>query len=135
MLKRILSMLEGLNAMSLALGVIIGGAIGKVVGSLTSDVLMPVISMVIPGGSWRTAEIVLKKSETGEVLNAIKLGTFLGTIIDFLIIAYVVQLLSKALIKPAPAPATAGPVMKACPECKESVMAEARKCRYCGSAV
>jgi large conductance mechanosensitive channel len=71
MLKKFMSMLEGLNAMSLALGVIIGGAVGKVVGSLTSDVLMPLISMVIPGGSWRTAEIVLKKSETGEVLNAI----------------------------------------------------------------
>ncbi|MEQ1834699.1 MAG: MscL family protein [Candidatus Eisenbacteria bacterium] len=134
MLKRIMSMLEGLNAMSLALGVIIGGAIGKVVGSLTSDVLMPLISMVIPGGSWRTAEIVLKKSEAGEVLNAIKLGTFLGTIIDFLIIAWVVQLMSKALIKPA-APAPAGPVMKTCPECKEAVMAEARKCRHCGSAL
>lgn len=135
MLKRFMSMLEGLNAMSLALGVIIGGAIGKVVGSLTSDVLMPVISMVIPGGSWRTAEIVLKKSDAGEVLNAIKLGTFLGTLIDFLIIAYVVKWLSKALIRPAPAATAAGPVMKACPECKEAVLAEARKCRYCGSAV
>lgn len=134
MLKKIMSMLEGLNAMSLALGVIIGGAIGKVVGSLTSDVLMPVISMVIPGGSWRTAEIVLKKSETGEVLNAIKLGTFLGTLIDFLIIAYVVKLLTDMLIKPKPA-GPPGPVMKACPECKESVLAEARKCKFCGSAV
>ena len=109
MLKRIMSMLEGLNAMSLALGVIIGGAIGKVVGSLTSDVLMPLISMAIPGGSWRTAELVLKRGPAGEVLNAIKLGTFLGTIIDFLIIAYVVQLLSKALIKPAPAASASRP--------------------------
>jgi large conductance mechanosensitive channel len=133
MFKKILTMLEGLNAMSLALGVIIGGAIGKVVGSLTSDVLMPVISMIIPGGSWRTAELVLKRSETGEVLNAIKLGTFLGTVIDFLIIAYVVNLLSKALVKQAPA--KAGPAMKPCPECKESVLADARKCRFCGSAV
>ena len=134
MFKRILNMLEGLNAMSLALGVIIGGAIGKVVGSLTSDVLMPVISMVIPGGSWRTAEIVLKRSDAGEVLNAIKLGTFLGTIIDFLIIAYVIQLMSKALVKPAPAPAPS-PASKTCPECKESVLMEARKCRHCGSAL
>lgn len=134
MLKRTLKMLEGLNAMSLALGVIIGGAIGKVVGSLTSDVLMPVVSVVIPGGSWRTAEIVLKRNDAGEVLNAIKLGTFLGTLIDFLIIAYVIQLMSKALIKPAP-PAPAGPVMKACPECKEAVLAEARKCKHCGSTV
>ena len=77
MFKRVLSMLEGLNAMSLALGVIIGGAIGKVVGSLTSDVLMPLISLVIPGGSWRTAEIALSRDAAGQVVNAIKLGTFL----------------------------------------------------------
>lgn len=134
MFKKLLSMLEGLNAMSLALGVIIGGAIGKVVGSLTSDVLMPLLSMAIPGGSWRTAEIVLKRSAAGEVLNAIKLGTFLGTLIDFLIIALVIQWLSKMLVKPTPA-APAGPVLKACTECREQVLADARKCRYCGSAV
>jgi large conductance mechanosensitive channel len=134
MLKRIMTMLEGLNAMSLALGVIIGGAIGKVVGSLTSDVLMPVLSLVIPGGSWRNAELVLRRNEAGEVVNAIKLGTFLGTLVDFLIIAFVIQWLTKMLVKPAPAAAPA-PAMKPCPECRESVLAAARKCRYCGSAV
>jgi large conductance mechanosensitive channel len=134
MLKRILSMLEGLNAMSLALGVIIGGAIGKVVTSLTSDVLMPVISVIIPGGSWRDAEIVLRRNDAGAVVNAIKVGTFLGTLIDFLIIAFVVQWLSKMLVKAAPAPAPA-PKVKTCPDCRESVLAEARKCRFCGSAV
>ena len=55
--------------MSLALGVIIGGAIGKVVSSLTSDVLMPVVSLVIPGGSWRTAEIALKHDASGGVVR------------------------------------------------------------------
>lgn len=134
MFKKIMSMLEGLNAMSLALGVIIGGAVGKVVGSLTSDVLMPLVSMVIPGGSWREAQIVLKTNAAGEVVNAIKLGTFLGTIVDFLIIAYVVQWLTKALVKPAPAPAP-GPAMKTCGECKESILADARKCKHCGSSV
>ena len=97
MFKRVLSMLEGLNAMSLALGVIIGGAIGKVVGSLTSDVLMPLISLVIPGGSWRTAEIALSRDAAGQVVNAIKLGTFLGTIVDFLIIAFVIFLAIRAI--------------------------------------
>ena len=134
MFKRFMSMLEGLNAMSLALGVIIGGAVGKVVGSLTSDVIMPVISMVIPGGSWRDAQIVLKRNDVGAVVNSIKLGTFLGTLIDFIIIALVVQWLTRMLVKPAP-PAAKGPIMKTCGECKESVMAEARKCKYCGSAV
>jgi large conductance mechanosensitive channel len=131
--KRIMSMLEGLNALSLALGVIIGGAIGKVVGSLTSDVLMPLFSLIIPGGSWRTAEIVLARDTAGAAVNAIKLGTFLGTIVDFLIIALVVQWMTARLLKPAPKPA--GPALKDCPECRESVRADARKCRYCGSAV
>ena len=133
MLKRILSMLEGLNAMSLALGVIIGGAIGKVVTSLTGDVLMPLVSLVIPGGSWRTAEFVLRRDAAGAVVNSVKVGSFAGAIVDFLIIAYVIQWLTKMLLKPAAAaPATP---MKTCGECRESVLLAARKCRYCGSAV
>jgi len=129
-----MSMLEGLNAMSLALGVIIGGAIGKVVGSLTSDVLMPLISLVIPGGAWRELEIVLRRADDGTIVNAIKLGSFLGAILDFLIIAFVIQWLTRALVKPA-SPAAPAPPSKTCGECGESVLAVARKCRYCGSAV
>jgi len=133
MLKRIMSMLEGLNAMSLALGVIIGGAIGKVVTSLTGDLLMPILSLVIPGGSWRDAQFVLRRDAAGAVVNSIRVGSFAGAVVDFLIIAYVVQWLSKMLVRPAPAaPATA---MKSCGECRETVRADARKCRYCGSAV
>lgn len=133
MFKKVLSMLQGLNAMSLALGVIIGGAIGKVVGSLTSDILMPLFSLLVPGGSWRTAEVVLARDASGAAVNALKVGTFLGTLVDFVIIALVVQWLTSRLVRPAPAPA--GPAMKECPECRESVRADARKCRHCGSAV
>jgi large conductance mechanosensitive channel len=132
MLKKVVQMLEGLNAMSLALGVIIGGAVGKVVGSLTSDILMPLVSLVIPGGSWRNAEIVLTRDAAGATTNAIKVGVFAGTIVDFLIIALVVQWLTRALVRSAPAPAPA-PATKKCPECCESVLSEARRCRHCGS--
>ena len=131
MFKRFITMLEGLNAMSLAIGVIIGGAIGKVVASLTGDVLMPVISLVIPGGSWRDAQIVLKRDAAGAVVNAIKLGTFVGTLVDFLIIAFVVMWLTMMLVKPA----AAGPIMKTCPECKEKVLGDARKCKHCCSVI
>src|SRR3954464_2155448 len=113
------------NALALAVGVIIGAAIGKVVSGIAEDVLMPLIGVVLPGGEWRNAQFVL----SGQ--NAIKYGDLAGRIVDFVIVAIVVFLLTKALLeKPAPAAAT-----KACPQCLETVPAAARKCRACASAV
>lgn len=104
-MQKLIDMLAGLNAMSLALGVIIGGAVGKVVSSLTSDVLMPIISLVIPGGAWREATIPLTHNADGTVAKAISIGSFAGAIVDFLIIAIVIGWLTKMLVKPAaPAP-------------------------------
>src|SRR5258705_9619584 len=90
------------NALALAVGVVIGAAIGKVVSSLVSDVLMPLISLAIPGGAWREAKIVLASNPDGTVKNAISSGQFLGSIIDFVIVAAAVFLITKALIKPEP---------------------------------
>src|SRR5215203_5503351 len=53
------------NALALAIGVVIGAAVGKVVSSLVADVLMPVISLAIPGGTWREAKIVLATNPDG----------------------------------------------------------------------
>lgn len=135
MLKEFKEFLLKTNALALAVGVIIGGAVGKVVSSLVADVLMPLISLVIPGGSWRDARIVLSShpDATGKVVeNAITLGTFLGTLVDFVIIAAVVFLITKALLKPAPAPPAAP--TKTCPECLETIPQAAKRCRACGSS-
>ena len=121
------------NALALAVGVIIGAAVGKVVSSLASDILMPLIGLAIPGGAWRDAKIVLSSKPDGTVANAITYGAFVGSVVDFVIIAFVVFLITKALLKPAPA--AAGPPTKECPECKEIIPAAARKCRACTSAV
>ena len=115
------------NALALAVGVVIGGAIGKVVSSLVADVLMPLISLVIPGGAWREARIVLASNADGTVRNAISSGQFLGSVIDFIIIAAAVFLITKALIKPAPP----GPPTKTCPECTEAIPAAAKRCKFC----
>ena len=124
------------NALALAVGVIIGGAVGKVVSSLVSDILMPVISLAIPSGSWREAKFVLgtRIDATGKVTeNAITIGNFVGAVIDFVIIAAVVFMITKLLLKPAPA--APAPPMKNCPECTESIPMAAKRCKYCCSAV
>jgi large conductance mechanosensitive channel len=113
------------NAFALAIGVIIGAAIGKVISGIVEDVLMPLIGLVLPGGDWRNAQLTL----SGQ--NAIKYGDLFGRIVDFIFIALVVFLLTKAfLTAPAAAPST-----KSCPECLEAIPLGARKCRACASAV
>jgi large conductance mechanosensitive channel len=124
------------DALALAVGVIIGAAVGKVVSSLAADILMPVIGMAMPGGDWRTAKIVLETTTgaDGKVTeNAILYGQFIGTIIDFIIISFVLFLIVRMLIRPAPAPAAEE--MRKCPECLEMIPAVARRCRACAVVV
>ena len=121
------------NALALAVGVIIGAAVGKLVGSLVSDILMPVIGLAMPGGAWREMKFVLTTNPDGTPGNAITYGAFLGNVIDFVIVAFVIFMITKSLLKPAPAPAAAP--TKECPECKEIIPAGARKCRACASNV
>ena len=119
------------NALALAVGVIIGAAIGRVVTSLVADVLMPVISLGLPAGDWRAAKIVLSQTigpDGKEVVNSINYGTFVGTIIDFVIVAFVVFLLVRQFLKPSAEAPT-----KVCTFCRETVPAEATKCRACTS--
>jgi len=130
MIKEFKEFLLKTNALALAVGVIIGGAVGKVVSSLAADILMPLIGMIIPGGAWRDAKYVLSTKPDGTVANAITYGQFFGAIVDFVIIAFVVFMITKAFLKPAP-----GAPTKTCPECKEIIPADARKCRACASAV
>ena len=120
------------QVLGLAIAVILGGAVGKIVSSLVADILMPLISLVIPGGEWRTAKLVLSKivgADGKEVVNAVNYGNFFGSIVDFIVIAFCIYMITKALIKEAaPAPP---PPSKSCPRCKESIAPDATKCKYC----
>jgi large conductance mechanosensitive channel len=124
------------NALALAIGVIIGAAVGSVVSALASDILMPVIGLFLPGGDWRQAKYVLHTTTdaAGKVSeSAILYGHFLGTLIDFIVISFVVFLIVKTLVKPvAAAPAQQ---MKSCPECLEMIPAAARRCRACTASL
>ena len=124
------------NVLALAVAVIVGGAVGKVVSSLAADILMPLISMVLPAGDWRTAKLTLSTSvgpDGKEVVNAISYGNFFGSVVDFLIIALVVYLMTKALLK-EPDAAPAAPT-KNCPRCKEAIAVDATKCKFCTADV
>ncbi len=122
------------NALALAVGVIIGGATGKVVTSVVEDLLMPVIGLIIPSGDWKEAKIVLKTvtDAKGKVTeSAIQYGHFLASVVDFVFIALVVYMITKALLKSEPAPPA--PPTKLCPECLESIPELAKKCKACSS--
>jgi large conductance mechanosensitive channel len=133
MTSEFLQFLRKTNALALAVAVIIGGATGKVVSSIASDLLMPVIGLALGSGDWRAWQIALKTAPDGKVLSAIGVGSFLGAVVDFVIIAFVVFLITKSLLTEAP-PAP-GPAMKTCGACGESVLARATRCRFCTSAV
>lgn len=85
------------NVMDMAVGVIIGGAFGKISASLVNDIIMPLISMLTGGIDFSAWKWVLKAAvgETPEV--AVNFGVFLATILDFIIIAFAVFCMIRAI--------------------------------------
>jgi len=105
MLQEFKTFLTKSNALALAIGVIIGAATGKVVSAIVDDLLMPVVAIILPAGDWRDAQIVLSHSTdaAGKItVNAIKYGHFLGALIDFVCIAFIVFLITKMFLKELP---------------------------------
>jgi large conductance mechanosensitive channel len=121
------------NALALAIGVIIGGALGTVVNSLVSDIIMPPVGALLGGVDFGQLKVVLKAAAAGadpatEV--AIRWGAFLNAVIAFIVIAFVVWQISRSFIKEAPPDE-----VKTCPFCKEPNAVDASKCRACASAI
>lgn len=130
------------NVIDMAVGVIIGGAFGKIVTSLVSDIFMPLLGLVTGGVSTRNLFIPLKDTkgilyETFEAANAAGIGTFnygafLQNIIDFLLIALCIFLFVKGIsgFKKQPAPAK---TVHLCPYCRTQVDQKATRCPQCTS--
>src|ERR1700751_1210871 len=101
MIKEFKEFLLKQNALALAIGVIIGASIGKVVSAIADDIVNPVIGLLLPAGDWRGAKIVLSRATdaAGKVTeNAISYGDLIGRVVDFVIIAVVVFLITKSLL-------------------------------------
>jgi large conductance mechanosensitive channel len=107
------------NVMDMAVGVIVGGAFGKIVSSLVSDILMPPLGLLLGKVDFKDLAVVLKDAkldETGELIApavTLRYGLFIDTVITFLIVAFAVFLLVKAVNathrREVPAPPAAPP--------------------------
>jgi len=85
------------NVIDLAVGIVIGTAFGKIVNSLVNDVIMPPIGMLISGVDFKKLAIVLKQGPDEATTVALKYGTFIQMVIEFLIVAWCVFLMIKVI--------------------------------------
>lgn len=85
------------NVIDLAVGVVVGGAFGKITTSFVNDVLMPPIGLLLGGADFRNLGIVLAEKTAEKEAVVLKYGAFVNTIIDFLIISFAIFLVVKAV--------------------------------------
>ena len=132
------------NVLDLAVGVIIGAAFGKVVSSLVDDVIMPPLGKLIGNVDFSSLFINISGTHYDTLAEAkahsaatLNYGIFINTIINFLIVAFAIFLLVRAVNRwvPKPAPAPPPPATKDCPQCAMPIPASAKKCGHCTSAV
>ena len=100
------------------------------VGSLVNDIIMPPIGVLLGGVDFGTLAITLKDAVGDKPAVAINWGAFVNTVIAFIVIAFVVFVIGKMMIKEAP-PAPS----KTCPFCRQSNAVDASKCMHCASAI
>lgn len=102
------------NVIDMAVGVIVGGAFGKIVSSLVNDIIMPLISVITPGAGYKNLKYVITHADTANAVEevAINYGLFIQNIVDFVIIALSIFVALRVVMKfkkkeeePAPAPA------------------------------
>lgn len=118
------------NVMDMAVGVIIGGAFGKIVSSLVENILMPLIGILIGGVNFSDLSATVGNAE-------VKYGIFLQSVFDFLIIALVIFItikqISKVTDKFKKEEEEAAPTEKVCPFCKSTIAIDATRCPHCTS--
>lgn len=121
------------NVLVLAIAFILGLAFAAVVASLVKDIIMPPVGMLLGKVDFSNLYINLTGGSYASLAEAqkagaatINYGIFINTVIGFIIVAFVVFLIARALIKP-------GPATTACPYCGMDILATATRCAHCTS--
>lgn len=128
------------NVVDLAIGIVIGGAFGKIVTSLVNDVIMPPIGLLVGGIDFSKLALTLKAAEETTPAVAIGYGALVNTVLDFVIVAFaifmVVKVMNRLKRKHEAAPARAAePATKLCPECQTDIPVKAKRCPHCTSDI
>jgi large conductance mechanosensitive channel len=128
------------NVMDMAIGIIIGAAFGKIISSFVNDVLMPPLGLLLGKVSFSNLFISLSGQhfdslEAAKAAGAATLnyGLFINTVIDFLIVAFVIFLVVKQMNRLNKEPAPAPPSTKECPHCISAIPIKATRCPNCTS--
>ncbi len=140
MLKEFREFISRGSVVDLAVGVIIGAAFGKIVSSLVNDIIMPPIGLLLKGVNFQDLFLPLNGQQYPSLAAAqaagaptLNYGSFINTLIEFLIVAAVIFLLVKGinqLKRPAPA---AAPTTKECTYCHTTIPLKAVRCPNCTS--
>lgn len=127
------------NVIDMAVGVIIGGAFGKIVTSVVNDIVMPPVGMLLGNVDFSNLFISLNGKEYATLEAAKKAGapvlaygSFMNTVIDFLILAFIIFMMIRQINKLTPAPAPK-PEPRLCPYCKSEIADDATRCPHCTS--
>ncbi|MBS4162923.1 Large-conductance mechanosensitive channel [Candidatus Protochlamydia amoebophila] len=118
------------NMVDLAIGIIIGGAFSKAVNSLVTDVIMPLMGLLLRGVDFSALSLKLHLPGSAAAPVAVKYGIFVNTLIDLLILSSVIFIVIKGMNrlyeKRSQAPCT-----RECPECLMAIPIQAKKCGHC----
>jgi large conductance mechanosensitive channel len=141
MLKEFKAFIMRGNVLDLAIAVIIGGVFGKIVTSLVNDIIMPPIGLILGKVDFRNLYINLSDASFATLADAqkagvpiIKYGAFINTIIDFLIVSFIIFLVVRAanrLQKKLQEEPKAVPSTKECPYCISTIPIKATRCAHC----
>jgi large conductance mechanosensitive channel len=123
------------NVVDLAIGVMIGGAFGKIVTALVNDLVMPFVALFLPRGNWRETGLVLRHGAVPAEDVVLKYGDFLGAVLDFMIVSMVLFAIVSRVLQAVERTLRLDPsaAMRECPFCKENIRADAKRCKACTS--
>ena len=130
------------NVLDLAVGIIIGGAFGKIVSSFVSDILMPPLGLLLGKVDFSNLYINLSGTPYPSLAEAkkagaatVNYGSFLNATIDFILIAFAVFMLVKAVNKMREQPMPTALIQKRVPNASQAIPLGAKKCAHCGSSI